>query len=41
MMTAILELVNGEAGCWEACLLLEEWLARTDSNADKDRSKDT
>jgi hypothetical protein len=45
MMTVLCELVTGEAGCageagcWEACLLLAEWLSRTDSGANGDRPK--
>jgi hypothetical protein len=39
MMTALLELVNGAAGGWEGCLLLEDWLSRKDSQANGERSK--
>jgi hypothetical protein len=39
MMTALLELVDGEAGGWEGCLLLADWLSRKDRHANSERSQ--
>jgi hypothetical protein len=39
MMTAIFELLDGEAGGWEGCLLLAAWLSRKGRYANSERSQ--